>query len=296
MTRYVCVLLVLFPCGILIYKNTRKLRWADFFMLYLILFLTVLPHFFIRQSNPFGFLGKGWMNEWSPMNFFLTTFKNQNGHYHYQVQNIVYAFFSFFHPGFLFCGLLLVFFRKEIQLNQFLTRTILLSIALYSLFLAGIPFQNLRFIIPAFPLFLILMFPVYRAAVLKIKFNPNMLATGVILIQLALFTRAFIPFYKDNAEERSISQVCSQLPPWSIYTFSIDGALRFYGIQLQKDNLWDKKLETLQKNSFLLFNLPAFEKEYAGLNPMINFEFIRTHSDLHVQKQLEGGWTLYEIR
>ncbi len=296
MTRYACALLVLVPAIIVVYRSLKHLRLTDYLVLLLILSLISLPHFAIRHSKPFAFLATDWMQEWSPMNFFLTSFKNGNGHYSYQVQNIVYAFLSFFHPGFLFCGFILVFFRNKIQLKDPLTKTLLLSISLYCLFLAGIPFQNMRFLIPAFPLFLLFFFPVYPELISKLNVTPRLFVAGVIVIQIGLFTRAFIPFYKANSEERSIAQACTKLPPGSIYTFSINGALNFYGIVLQKDNLWDKKLDTLQKNSFLLFNLHSFEKEYTGLNPMINYEFIRSHSDLHEMKQLPGGWTLYEIR
>jgi hypothetical protein len=296
MTRYACILLLLVPALILIYKTIRKLRGSDYLLILLIAGIVFSPHFLIRHTKPLAFLSQGWMNQWSPMNYFLNSFHNSNGHYQYQVQNIVYAFLSFFHPGFIFCGIALLFFRHQIQINNLVTKSLLLSIALYALFLAGIPFQNMRFIIPAFPLFLIFFFPVYPELVSKIKFDTRILILTIVCLQLALFARAFQPFFKANQTERIIAKACLTVPPGSIYTFSIDGALRFYGVELQKENLWDKQLETIQKKSYLLFNISAFEKEYAGRNPMLNYEFIRKHSLMHEMKQLPEGWTLYELR
>ncbi len=296
MTRYACILLVVVPAGVIAVQYIRKLKPLDFLFLFLFLFLPAIPHLLVRHAQPLAFLHSAWMQAWSPMNFLRSGFHNQNGNYQYQVQNIVYAFLGFFHPGFVCCGVLLFFWWKTIDWKQGFNRLLVLSICIYSLFLAGIPFQNLRFIIPAVPLFLILFFPVYRAALGNVKACTLLIVFGVAVIQLGLFARALYPFYKANSEERAIASQCASLPSRSLYTFSIDGALKFYGITLQPENLWDKKLDSIRANSYLLFNLPLFEKEYAGKNPMLNYEYIRTHSQLHKLKQLQGGWILYEIR
>ncbi len=296
MTRYGAFLLLLPPGFRIIQKYIRRISLRDILLTVAPLFLFSLPYLLLH-NNPFRLgLEHPWATEWSPLNFLRSSFTNSNGNYHYTVQNIIYAFLSFFHPGFLFCGVLLVFYYRSINLTNTLNRILIISLVLYAFLLAGIPFQNLRFPILAFPFFLLLVFPVYMQVSSMIKFNPIWLTTGIVLIQLGLFTKAFIPFYNSNKQERLIAMDCQAYPIHRLFTFSISGALAFYNPEYTITDLWEHKLDSVPPNSYLLFNKDAFEKEYAGKNPMINYDFITKNYKLTTLKQWPDGWTLYEIR
>lgn len=83
--------------------------------------------------------------------------------------------------------------------------------------------------------------------------------------------------------------------PKTIYTFGVEGALRSYGFTGELINLYDKPIDTLITNSYLVFNKSENENQWIGRNPMINYNFI-IHSGLTklVEKSADG-WELYEI-
>ncbi|HXC06552.1 MAG TPA: hypothetical protein VNZ86_17470, partial [Bacteroidia bacterium] len=298
MTRYAMSLLLapmLAYTGYLLLKQGTKATGHVLLALLLtgILLAPQLMMWFMKERGSFHV---SWLTEWSPLNFMQTTFVNSNGNYHYTAQNILYAFLSFFHPGFCFCALFAVFFRKQIDLNNPVIKLSGLSLLLYGILLAGIPFQNLRFIIPAFPFFLLILFPVFEALEPKMKKYGILVFSALILFQLTLFVRAFLPFYKDNKEEKEIAEQCALFPNGHLYTFSITGAIEFYGASFSVIEMGNQKIDHLPNNSYLLFNKTAFEKEYEGKAPMLNYQFIATHYQLTEVKHWTGGWTLYAIR
>jgi hypothetical protein len=296
MTRYGVFVLIVPAIFLVIKPVLRNKSLSQLFLAMLFASAVCLPLLLLRSPASLDFLKKSWLEEWSPMNFLLTTFSNSNGHYSYTVQNIIYAVFAYFHPGFLFLGAGVLFFRKSIEYRNRQVLVILIALGCYSLFLAGIPFQNMRFFVPAMPLFLLVFFPVFQQGYAAIRFNTTWVLIGILLLQAGLFTRAFLPFYRYNAEERAITQACITTATGPLYEFSMEGALTFYGFKNRQVSLWDEKLQSVDKNTFLLFNLPLLEKEFAGRNPMINFEFIRANARLEPIQQLPGGWTLYAIR
>jgi hypothetical protein len=119
-----------------------------------------------------------------------------------------------------------------------------------------------------------------------------------IILQLGLFYRVFIPFYNDNKTEKQIANQLLKYQSATLYTFSIDGALRSYGFKGDIVNMWKVRLDTLKindTNSLVLFNVKQFSEEWHDKNPMINWEYINTKSALVTIENLSDGWVLYKM-
>jgi hypothetical protein len=117
----------------------------------------------------------------------------------------------------------------------------------------------------------------------------------VIIIQLALFYRAFRPFYENNRTIKTISSEMLHYPGKRIYTFNIDLALKAYGIKNEIINLWDKKLADFEPGSLVLFNYLNSQEQWKGMNPMLNWEEMNRDHHLEIKENLPDGWVLYEI-
>ncbi len=173
------------------------------------------------------------------------------------------------------------------------------STGLSALFMAGIPFQNMRFLMPSFPLAVVLLFPAFqrfsnrflRQTILKTAFF-----IGVVIIQILLIFKYSATIYQANRLEKQIAASMLAYPNRPIYTFSTDPALRSYGIESEIINLWRESLTEVDSTALILFNEQAFSRQWEGKNPMINWRFIQENYELNTLERLPNGWELCEIR
>ena len=173
------------------------------------------------------------------------------------------------------------------------------TILIYALFLAGLTFQNDRVLMLTFPLVVLLFSGTYlemspRLKKMKAAYFKVMVFL-VIIMQLALFYRAFRPFYENNKVIKTVAAQMLQYPDKRIYTFNIDMALMAYGIKNEIVSLWDKKLTEFAPGSLVLFNYINSQEQWKGMNPMLNWEEINRVHHLELKDNLPGGWNLYEI-
>jgi hypothetical protein len=301
-TRYAAIIVLVAP-GISIKLNfLRHFKWKAFALSAIAVCTIALPHFLLRYNNPLAFIHHDWVTEWSPTNFFKNTFVTADGNAHYTFYNIVYVFFNLIHPAFCFAGLIfLAIYIIYLKENKSASHSVLgISIMLYALFLAGIPLQNMRFLLLSFPLIAVLFFPAY-AKLRKYLSDKKNLMNGVmvlvILAQLGLFYRVFKPFYRDNKVDKQIATEMLKYPNTPIYTFSIEGALRAYEVNNEIVNLYNVKLDTvknLQGDKLVLFNENQFSEEWRGQNPMLNWEYLQKNNKLNKIEELPDGWALYK--
>lgn len=264
-----------------------------------IILLLILPHLLIRIHSPFSFIHHEWYNTWSPLNLFRHQFNTTDGYSSYFFYNVFYAFFNVFHPAFCFAGIALLVatmlagYRRLKSLTPYL-----ISVLLYALFMAGIPFQDMRYLLLSFPFVLLMLFPGYQylAEFFKIKRVGRYIVVSVILIQLALFCRVFLPFYTDNKTEKQVAASMLHYQGKMLCTFSIDGALKNYGYTGKIINMWSTKIDTLQKidsNLLVLFNMGQFSQVWKNGNPMQNWDFLHKEYRMVKIEDMPDGWTLY---
>jgi|SRR6185312_12931610 len=300
-TRY-AAMVVVFPFAIIatsIFFRNFKVR--TLLLSIGLILLLCSPHLIIRSHSPFSFIHHEWYNTWSPLNLFRRQFNTSDGYSSYFFYNIFYSFFNLFHPAFCFAGIILLFaslltgYRK---LKSYGLVTYIISILLYAIFMAGIPFQDMRYLLLTFPFILLILFPGYEyiRSSLKQKSIRHYILVGVVLIQLALFCRVFIPFYKDNQTEKYIATRMLHYSNRTLFTFSIDGALRSYGYTGKIINMWSSKLDTLPKadsSLLVLFNSGQFSGVWKNRGPMEDWDFLHKEYAIIKLEDMADGWVLY---
>ncbi|HXB12099.1 MAG TPA: hypothetical protein VNZ45_08955 [Bacteroidia bacterium] len=300
-TRYASIIVLIVPAILITILFLKNFKLSSFILAVIISISLFTPHFLIRGHNSVAFINHEWINRWAPANFFQNHFDTPDGSSSYTFYNLFYSFYNLFHPAFCFAGILFLvtLWGKGKQIKETRLAAILISVLLYAIFLAGIPFQNLRFLLLSLPLVLVIMFPGYIRICEYLttrKLLKYALAAAIIL-QLAFFCRVFIPFYNDNKTERQVANRMLQYQNATVYTFSIDGALRGYGFKGNIINMSTVRIDTLKvcdTNSLVLFNTKQFSEQWKDKNPMINWEYLTKKSKLVTLESLPDGWVLYQ--
>lgn len=297
MFRYVSLVLLVIPSIYLLREIAQKKYIVSLLFGMLLFFIFLLPHIFIRASHPVSFLNHEWLTEWSFANYFRSSFATADGLSHALLPNIVFSLLALFHPGNFIFGIVALFFlfrQRPIKTEE---KVLLASVLLYVLFLAGMPIQNLRFFLLPLPLLIISSFRGFSFVYEKMKSKTFILFSLVILFQGILFVYGFRLIYARNRLEHSIKEWIAQHTKQPvIYSFDMDVSLKSGGLDRTFYNMWEKEYNSFEPNSLLLFNAPAFEKQWEGKNPMKNWEKVNRENHLVLLKSFPEGWNLYEIR
>lgn len=296
LTRYAAAVVLLPFCIIAFYQLliSRKF-WALFFSATLAGIAT-LPHLIIRSQNSLQFLSHQWLQTWSFTNLFQNHFITIDGEMQYQFINLVYSFFSFFHPVFLAFGLLLLgyFLKKRTFWFTNYQKLFLISIVIYGLFLGGIPFQNKRFLLLSFPLVIVFLFPLTKQLMAQFK-NKKAVVICIVLVQLSIGLYYAKPFYQRNKLEQTIAKDLKPFEKNTLYAFDIDIALKGRKLHFKYKSIWKEKLQQFDKNALLLVNEKQLQKQWQGKNPFYNWEQLQNHYELEKIKSFEGDFNLYRI-
>ncbi len=260
----------------------------------------LLIYLYLKQDTATGIFHHYLVADWSLLNYFSNSFVTIDGANNYILPNIVFVFSFLIHPGFIFPGIFFLYLLFEKRPKpSLLYPVMILSMVLYLLFIAGIPFQNSRFLISMLPFYVLICFPAYLKILswlfLKRKIKIILFA-GTLMIQVILTALALKPFVEMNRLERTIAETIIEYNPEVIYTFGIDGAIRSYGFGGKLINMWEKPIDTIVPGSMMLFNKKNFEKQWNNKNPMINFNLLINKGNAKQIEELEAGWKLYDIK
>lgn len=262
--------------------------------------LAMLPHFWLKAGGAENPLMHSMLQHWSVGNFFQRTFSNENGLVHYTLPNILFLGFPFAHPAFCLGlpGLFFLFKKTDLVLPA--KRILLVSVLVYLMLLGGIPHQNLRHLLPAYTLVLLLLFPAwdrfYCYGFLFFRRLTTWLLVGALSLQLLCCVKYLAPTLARNHLERKVaSQLKAVLPPNAIvYAFDLDVAMRSYLPGVQYKNLWERRYPDFPAGSFVLFN-EALRPQWQGQNPILNWDFLKENYSLKQRATLPEGWELWEI-
>jgi hypothetical protein len=272
----------------------QKKRWLkNGPWLMLIILLLTLPHLWLRNAHPLSFLKHNWVLDWSFGHFFKNSFQSIDGNYHYFLPNVIHAFFGAFDPRYCFVGLLffggcLWYKKRPKYLGLFL-----IAFVLYVLFLAGIPYQNTRFLLLVFPIVLILLYGGFEA--LLERFPNKLFLLGILAIQLILCYFSLKPIVLRNVWEQKMVAEMKPYQNQTLYSFDIDVALQSRGLAFEYQNLWTEKYTSFKANSFVLFNPEKFRNQWKGLHPMVNWENLQQKYHLKQICDFGDGWMLYQL-
>jgi hypothetical protein len=297
-TRYASALILMPFCFMGYYFLVFNKRKIGITLLSIILgLITFIPQYYFKTNATSAFVSHEFISTWSFSNFFSFDFATNDGTAKNNVFNLIYISSVFFHPGYLLAGIpILIGFRKESFKG--LQLILLCTILLYLFFLAGIPFQNMRFLIIIFPLVIVYMFqPFVVAQRLFPKYIIILASLGLILIQTCVFVYSFGKVYSRSKVEKEIaSYFLLQNENKIIYGYSFDVPLPYYGVKQPLKNLFVEKYESFEKGSFVLFNPNELKNKLEGRNPVLNWNLMNTQNTVVSIKKFSNGWEVYEIR
>ncbi|MCB0527305.1 MAG: hypothetical protein H6575_03025 [Lewinellaceae bacterium] len=264
--------------------------------------LALLPHFLLKPAGAENVLSHSLLENWSLSNHFKAVFSNANGTVDYGLPNILYVLFPLAHPWFclLLPGLWLLFKRTDVHLIS--KKMIVACLVCYLVFLGGIPHQNLRYLLPAYTLLLLILFPAWDRMFAYGFYFFKRLTFAVVIVALSVQLIATVwilrPVVARNRLENSIATTLRDALPAdaTLYAFDLDVALKTYLPGMQILNLWERAYPSFSDGSYFLFNEPRLRQQWEGHNPMINWERANETRQLSEFRQLPDGWTLYRIK
>lgn len=236
-----------------------------------------------------------WLTGWSPLHFVRRDFSTLDGHAHYALPNIINVLKPLVHPGFLTIGVVLLPFFRRVDLKRPGAGMAAAMFAAYALFLAGMPFQNDRFLLPLELLAALVLFPAFERAAQRL--SPKMLTWGIALVvigQVVMGAISLRSFVRMARTERELAAWVRSTEGRPVYEFSMKPALGTYAEEVPVVDLWEEQVPHFAPGSLLLFNEGAFADQWQGMAPMMNWERAR---DQHPQliARRPDGWALYRF-
>lgn len=297
-SRYAMLLLVLVPLLYAFIRGFRKGSYVFWGIGLLLAGFILYVQFDVVRKAMGGFQAGAWLEDWSLLNLVKQDFVNEDGRQYFRLPNLLQLAYVCLHPGFLFCGAVLIFYvrRKDFDLPKAI---LAITACVYLLFIAGFPTQNPRLLLPAFPLMLLFLFPAFQrlTTVSWIKRFPLLIGAMALLVQLLLCIRAFAPMVKREQMEKNIAGALQRLPPErTLYSSGLDGALHVYGVRNPLKNIYLETFTTYEKNAYLLINPAELQEQWMGSKPYRNWKKMEAQCHLVKLLELEGGWVLYELR
>lgn len=313
-TRWIYLLLAL-PWGIAaLIAWKQKIRWQDVLLASAGAGLVLLPQLLYSRTNPAPTLNHAWVEGWSPTNFFSKTFDNIDGHFEYKEINAVYYAQPFYDVHYLapiFTPFLLIglwHFRRKLTNLVILVGWGLLPYA----FLAGIPYQNIRFPLIVFPAVTILAGAGLETAThWARRIRPSAQRYAQAALVAILILGAGQMWNKANADVSTFitnQQRDKDAAKWAdlkipsgatLYTFGLTLTLKHY-TDLQVYEIYYETPDSLaakwnaDQTDYLLLNVWNIENQWVGREPQIAYHWLR---DMRGLRELGkyGYYTLYEV-
>lgn len=297
-TRYGSAVLLIVPAFIVFQTVIQKRLYLIFALASLIGALFFIPHFYFYQESASGFIHHSWLQQWNFKHFFKSSFTTSEGTLSYLFPNILFVFYGFVHPIYMGMGLILLFF-VNLKTDAKKLKLVVITIAIYLLFLAGIPYQNKRFLLLALPFIVIFFAPAFKRffGLLKLKLKVQFLFIGVLIFfQLAVFTYTFSTVLRRNKLEQNIVSAINNFPHQHLYGFDMDIAITSYGTNKMVHNLWQQEFQKFRRNSLVIFNEDQMAAQWSNKPPMNNWNRMNQFYEIRKVKSFDQGWALYELR
>ncbi|HOY96428.1 MAG TPA: glycosyltransferase family 39 protein [Catalimonadaceae bacterium] len=297
--RIATLVVLPFPVLFLAWKSFEKkhfLAWIGSVLTAVILLVGLfqLQHFssLLASGHPYS------PDHWNPANFFRKEFHSYEGNMVYTLPNLVFVTGIFYHKAFQFWGgIYLVFLLRNWKSIPFNARLLWLPVVAYLLFMAGLSVQNERYLLLVFPLALILVFPGFVGLVNLLKQKKLWIPALALHLAMQLFLnyRSLRGPVRLSAFEKNMAADLQPFRNQKVYSFSVDVALQQRIPGMEFLNLWEKRYGEFDPDAMVLFNETEFAKDWAGQNPMLNWEKLQNDYRLRPVKSWPDGWALYEI-
>lgn len=320
LTRWLCLALAL-PWGLAVFLAWRgRIRWRDGLLAGMTALLLLLPQVAHSSASPYPTLNHAWVRGWSPGNALRREFTNPDGHFVYEQINALFYARPFYDPyylapvfsPFLLLGLVALWHQRNAP------RALMLAgwVALPYCFLAGIPYQNIRFPLLVFPAVAVLAGLGLERALAwlpgrwSLRHGKGWWVGRVALVvailsgmgMMAVVGRAVSgDFVARQLEDRAVAVWATErVPPEAnLYTSGLTLTLRHY-TSLEVYELYYETPATLTARwvpgrvDFLLVNEWQIETQWAGREPQAAFHWLRDARGL-TRLDRFGQYTLFQV-
>lgn len=318
LTRWLYLILAI-PFGLTLLIAWRAhIPWRTVAVALLASCLVYLPQFLFSRTNPAPTLNHEWVEGWSPANVVSTSFTNPDGHFDYEKPNAVYYaqpvydsyYLSPLFTSFILIGLWALYKTSRWQL-------ILISgwVLLPYLFLAGIPYQNIRFpliVAPAVALLVGVGIDTTITFLRRNRINPLPARIMLVLLMLLLIvglghmglraTEVISTFIANQQQDKLAAKWAGAYIPAesTVYTFGLTLTLKHY-TALNVYELYYETPDTLAQKwqrgraDYLLINVWNIENQWAGRDPQTDYHWLRDQRGL-IRLGKYDNYTLYKIR
>lgn len=296
MARYASAVVLLPAAVYMAYGILVNRQWLSIAGALLLALLVCVPHIVLRHNAPLAFVKHEWVTSWSVLNFVSSHFVTPDGTQYYKLPNLLFVFGGLLHPTF---GLLLlpaIYLAVRRRALTTVNTLLLITMMLYGLFLAGIPFQNKRFMLAILPVVVLVSFPAFATPSIRFSRAAKWLVVSlVIVLQLMLVAVYFEEVYRRNKLEQQLAALVKQQPQPVLYTFDVDMAIASYDTGKQMRNLWAQRYDTFETGALVLFNPDKFAVQWQGRNPMLNWQHLKNNYVLAPVAATPEGWQLLYI-
>lgn len=281
----------------------RRIRWRELLAASAAAALVLLPQAAVSIGSPYPVLNHAWVAGWSPLNAFAGEFVNLDGHFAYeQINALFYArpLYDAYYMAPLFAPFVLV---GAWRLRRTPARLALLSVwaLLPYLFLAGIPYQNIRFALIVVPALAVLAGYGLEAAFAQ----RRVIFVGVMVAGLALTAAAEKPVIdqfiaRQNSDKAAVQWAIAAVPTDArLYTFELTLPLRSYA-PCEVRELFDETPQTITTAladgtpSYLFVNVWVIENTWAGRGIDVTYRWLRDVVGLEYLDRT-GNYLLFRI-
>lgn len=300
--------------GVLMLIHWRRIRWGESLLAALIAGLVLLPQIAFGLVHPTPVIDHAWVQGWSPANALRRDFVNVDGEFHYASINAVFyaaPLIDYLYLAPYFAPLALIGIGR---LRRSPTLAWLgLWGALPTLFLIGIPYQNIRFPLIVLPAVILLVVSGVDAASRGRRFFARVLTIGAAslmalsLIGMLGYGSQVIRTFEaaQEGDKTAISWAQSMIPAdATIYTLGLTLPLRLAHPDGDVRELYYETQETLETvrtrdqteghPTYLLVNLWQITHQWAGRSPANAVEWLRLHRGLS-EVGRQGNISLFQV-
>jgi 4-amino-4-deoxy-L-arabinose transferase-like glycosyltransferase len=316
-TRWIYLILAPLWAICLLIEWRGHIRWRDSLVTLLGVTVIILPQVLYSTTNPWPTLNHAWVEGWSPGNAFKSEFTNIDGHFQYDKINAVYYAQTYYDPYYLapiFAPFLLLalwgLFRRGYAQLLMIAAWALLPY----LFLAGIPYQNIRFpliVVPAVAILAGVGMETAAEWVSHIRLpRSSPAAVGALAVLLIIGASQMLPIDRTNVGNFIINQqrdkdtaawAAQHVPDGAtLYTFGRTRMLKHY-TTLHVYELYYETPDTLAekwnigKDDYLLINVWNIENQWVGRDPQNDYHWLRDRRGL-IELGKYGYFTLFKIK
>lgn len=299
MARYAYLILLIPFCIIVIYIIRKPYNRVDTlkhygFAVFLGL-LVFLPQLYYISKYGIAYVPsqpeeRTWVVEWSPVNFFLRDFSTKDGTMHYKIWNGLYYLSPIFHPlylsvfGFTFLyGFLVSLKNKHYPILLFCV----LWILFIYIYLAGSPYQSLRYTLSFLPGLAILSAIGLGALNVKRDFRQLFLYAGIVVL-IAFGVYHLKTFAEQKQDElKIVNWVNNNIPDGSqIFSFEITSALNHYSkikphefYSLNRAEL-KNIIDSSATGEYFILPEDKLNSQWKGLPIEQNFQYLKSNYKL----------------